>query len=241
MEQFVFSDENVSIGPDGKRLVTMEGEENFHMVRVLRVKTGEKVLATDGLGRTFLCVLKEVRREFSVCEVIDESRDLNASRLKYSIGLAVLKPVSKLEWALEKCTELGARQFLLFYSERSERTNLRIERLRNIAVSAMKQSLQSHFPEIVLAGSLADVVARSADYNVKFVFHEKSDCLLAGGLPHDSDVDKWTVALIGPEGGFTEREVAALAERGYEPRSLGSARLRSETAAVKVASLLSTY
>ncbi len=240
MEQFIFSGDDVTTEPDGRKLVAVEGSENFHLLRVLRLRIGDTLLATDGQGRTFLCVLKEASRERSVCEAVQEYHDLNISVRDYCIGLSILKPVSKVELAIEKCTELGARRFLLFYSERSEKTKLRMDRLQAVVKSAVKQSLQSRIPEIRVAKNIDEVSAHAAGYEQRFVLHEKSSEKFEVHLS-GLNAPRTTMALIGPEGGFADSEIELLTDNGFMSCSLGSPRLRSETAAIKAASLLSVY
>lgn len=240
MEQFVFEDRNLSDRADGKRTLIIDGDEHFHLSRVLRVRTGDRILATNGNGTTFLCAVTGIDRDKSVCEVIEAYQDLNRSTRNYCIGMAWLKPTSKLELAIEKCTELGASRFVLFNCERGEKANPRPDRLRAIVRSAVKQSLQSRFPELVIAGSLKETVDGSVSFDRKIVLHEKADeaINLGAALP---DGTESVIALVGPEGGFSEREIRFLEQNGYRSLSLGKARLRSETAAIKVSSLLAAY
>jgi len=239
MEQFIFDRSRVRNDGDS-RVAVIDGEEHFHLSRVLRIRVGEKVYMTDGLGTTFLCVVEKINREESLCKVIEEYHDMNASLRHFCIGIALLKPVVKLEIALEKCTEIGARAFVLFHSERSESANVRLDRLKNIVRSATKQSLQSHVPEVKVARNLQEVVASLSGYKEKYVLHEKSEKLFTERLAAVKRDDS-AVALIGPEGGFSENEIDYLIENNYGSFSLGKSRLRSETSAIKTAALLATY
>ncbi|HEY9165903.1 MAG TPA: RsmE family RNA methyltransferase [Candidatus Kryptonia bacterium] len=238
MEEFIYRIENRSPGPPGKGTIVLEGEEHFHLSRVLRVKPGNHVLATDGNGTTCLCTIRKINRENTLCEIEEEYQDLNSPARKFWIGLSMLKPVSKIESAVEKCTEIGAAGFLLFPSKRSEKVRPRLSRLDAIARSAMKQSLQSRIPTIVKIDDMEQLVARDREYNVRVVLHEKSR---DPAEPFIRQLANQTsvVALIGPEGGFTDEEIAFFKENGYAELSLGKSRLRSETAAIKIASLLS--
>jgi len=238
MEQFIFLDENR--GRDTNNLITIVGDEHFHLARVLRVKPGEKILATDGAGTTCLCIVKKIGKSESVCEVVEEYHDMNSSLREFCIAMAVLKPASKLEFALEKCTELGARKFLLFDSERSGKVKLRTERLRGIITSAVKQSLQSRIPELAMIESLEELSSQSSAYNQKIVLHEKATIMMSEYL---SDVPRTSpaIALVGPEGGFSEREIGFLESHGFKTLLLGKSRLRSETAAISIAAILNSY
>lgn len=240
MEQFIFQVKNRGGGGKGKDVIVIEGDEHFHLARVLRVKVNERILATDGRGLTCLCVVRRIEKDQSVCDVIEEYRDLNCSLREFCIGMALLKPVSKLELAIERCTELGARRFVLFNSERTESVSPRSNRLQGIVKSAVKQSLQSQFPELAIVKDLDEVVHNSRAYEEKFVLHEKS-CEMVSEYISQMAKDKSAVALIGPEGGFSDKEIDFLIENGFKAFSLGKSRLRSETAAIKMASLLAVY
>ena len=240
MEQFVFDDRNLSTMEDGRNILVIDGDEHFHLSRVLRVRAGDRILATNGKGATCLCVVTVIEKSRSVCEVLKNYDRLNCSVRNFRIGLAFLKPMSKMEMAIEKCTELGASGFVLFNTERSERTNPRLDRLQAIIKSAVKQSLQSCFPELTIAEDLEKVVAGNVSFEEKIVLHEKAEEILDPGslLSFGS---KSVIALVGPEGGFSENEIALLKGNGYRSFSLGKARLRAETAAIKVSSLLAAY
>lgn len=239
MEQFLFRDENLS-GEAGKRTLVIDGEESFHLFKVLRTRAGENILATNGAGKTLLCVVTTAGKDRTVCEVVEEYDDLNTPRREFCIAMALLKPMSKVETALEKCTELGARRFLLFYSERSESGKPRVERLQTIIKSAVKQSLRSRIPELVIVKDLENAAQHGRIYDARAAMHEKAEESFTGRL-HRMENGGSAIAMIGPEGGFSETEIAFLIENGYESLSLGKGRLRSETAAIAVATLLSTY
>ena len=240
MEQFIFESKNHLKNSVGVDVITIEGEEHFHLFRVLRAKVGDKILATDGKGKTCLCVIQRIGKTSSTCKVAEEYSELNSSSRKFWIGMAALKPVSKLETAIEKCTELGARGFLLFNTERSETINLRVDRMAGIIRSAVKQSLQSIIPELAIIKNLEEVATRSHAYEGKLVLHEKSNDAVEGYLT-ELNKDRTVIALVGPEGGFSDKEISFLAEKGFRSVSIGKSRLRSETAAIKIASLLGVY
>lgn len=240
MEEFIFETENRRNNSNGVDTINLKGEEHFHLSRVLRARVNDKVLVTDGNGTTCLCVIQTIGKDSSTCKVIDEYRDLNSSRRVFCIGMAALKPISKLEMAIEKCTELGARSFLLFNSERTEKVSPRVERVAGIIRSAVKQSLQSIIPEFAVLRDLEEVASRSHVYEKKSVLHEKSEDMVGEYLSR-SKKDSSMIALVGPEGGFSEEEINFLVGKGFSTVCVGKSRLRSETAAIKIASLLAEY
>lgn len=247
MEQFIFEIENRIRNSgrrldslSGKDLIMIKGDEHFHLARVLRMKVGEKIFAADGNGTTCLCIVKRIEKQESTCEVVEEYHNLNLSLREFCIGMAVLKPISKLEFAIEKCTELGASRIVLFNSERSKNVNLRFDRLQSIVKSAVKQSLQSKIPELAIVKNFEEVASHSYAYEEKFVLHEKSNTMVDDHLSKMNKTNS-VIALVGPEGGFLESEIEFLVGKGLKSVSLGKSRLRSETAAIKIASLLAVY
>jgi 16S rRNA (uracil1498-N3)-methyltransferase len=240
MEQFIFDTKNRKKDPVYRDIIVLNGDEHFHLARVLRIKVGSRIFVTDANGTTCLCLVRRIERDKSVCEVIEEYSGLNSSLRNFCIAAAVLKPVSKLEFAIEKCTELGVAQILLFNSERSKKVNLRLDRLQNIIVSAVKQSLQSKAPGLVFLKGLEEVVSHSHAFEEKIVFHEKADAMVYDYLLN-LEKHKSVIAMVGPEGGFSDGEIDFLIGKGFKSFSLGKPRLRSETAMIKVASLLAVY
>ncbi len=240
MEQFIFDSKNrtsISLGED---VILLTGDEHFHLSHVLRSKVGDQILATDGKGMTCLCLIQAIDRNGTTCKVIEERRNFNSSRRGFCVGLAVLKPVSKLELAIEKCTELGAGEFLVFNTERSWKVGLRPERIADIIVSAVKQSLQSEIPELRIVEDLNEALLMCRRYKLKLVLHEKSETMIDEILNKENETLS-AIALVGPEGGFTENEISFLVSEGFKSVRVGSSRLKSETAAIKIASLLGVY
>ncbi|MGC8595777.1 MAG: RsmE family RNA methyltransferase [Candidatus Kryptoniota bacterium] len=240
MEEFIVEDKESLEGAYKTGKIIISGEEHFHLSRVLRMRRGEKILVTDGRGLTFRCEVESITGSHTIARIINFERWLNASKREYAIAIAFLSTASKLEFALEKCTELGAREFVIFKSERSEGNRVRVDRLSRIIRSAVKQSLQCYIPVIHIADNLSSVRKISDSYKLRFVMDaaagEKLDEKIKQ-LPPEQSV----IAVIGPEGGLTEHEVGFFDLAGFERLSLGNSRLRSETAAIKTSSLLAVY
>ena len=138
-----------------------------------------------------------------------------------------------MEWLVEKAVEIGVGEITLLNCDHSERSFLKTDRLEKLAVSAMKQSLHTLLPEIHPAVSLRDLLStfRFPLSTQKFIAHCEADkprTPLATALKPGHDA----VVLIGPEGDFSEEEIALALECGFQPVSLGPSRLRTETAAL---------
>lgn len=211
--------------------------ECTHMIASLRLRKGDHVRATDGTGRIYDAVLDQARgrrvvgRVLKVCEV---------ARPSPSIFLFQgISRSSSMEFALEKCVELGIDGFIPVLVGRSIRRlgARRLERLRRIAVEAMKQSLGAYLPRVHDSASLDEALEMLADFDLMLVASElERQCLLSevARLKTAARIALW----IGPEGGFADVEVDGLLERGAIPFSLGSSRLRSETAAIAAVAVL---
>lgn len=168
-----------------------------------------------------------------------------------TLGISPLKNASRFEWFLEKATEIGINRILPLMCERTEKEQFRLDRLTNILVSAMLQSMQTWLPELGMPQPLGTVL--SSDIS-GMLSAESASVQRAGGEPrkfiaHCMDGDKQplrevydpvspSVLLIGPEGDFTPSELETALSRHWKPVSLGTTRLRTETAAVAGAVLL---
>jgi|SRR5690606_16382529 len=206
-------------------------EESKHAVRVLRLVSGDKVVLVDGVGGWYEAEIIDPhpkRTTLQILQVIEEYQ-----RFAYHIHIAVAptKNIDRIEWFLEKATEIGIQEFTPIIAEHSERKEVKVDRLKKIAIAAMKQSLKAYLPKINPAISLGQFLKEQENKSsAKVIAHcvdgEKS--YLAQVLKPREDY----LILIGPEGDFSEREIEQAQASGYTPISLGESRLRTETAAL---------
>lgn len=206
-------------------------EESNHCVQVLRRTAGDEVVVTDGVGNLYHCVITNPHRKH--CELrierVETPQALHEGWIR--IGIAPTKNIDRTEWAIEKCVEMGADEMVLLLCDHSERKTVNIERLQKIVVSAAKQSLKARFPILKPLTRMTDLAIEGD----RFIAH----CIEGYKATDDKRALKdkivrghETTVLIGPEGDFSPEEVKWALEQGYEPVSLGAARLRTETAAV---------
>lgn len=222
----LFYSESIS----GDHLV-LSADEAQHAIKVMRLRIGDALHATDGKGNIFKGeILSLDARELAVrVETIDSSIP-ECSRLH--IAIAPTKNTDRLEWFLEKATEFGVGEITPVICDRSERKELRTDRLQRILITAMKQSLRPWLPvlndpvplkkflERTIAGD--KYIAHCAENEKKSFFRE-------------IDVKKNTLVLVGPEGDFSPAEISLATDKGFIPVSLGNSRLRTETAGIAVA------
>lgn len=215
--------------PDILHSFTLSEEESQHAVRVLRLQAGDELEVVDGAGGYYFAVVTNPHPkhcEFQIKEIITEygKRDY-----RLHIAIAPTKNIERLEWFIEKCTEIGVDEITPILCRFSERKIIKPERLEKIIVSAAKQSLKAYFPILNPMCSFRDFIQQTT-VSQKFIAHcyEQDKQLLQQVYQKSSDA----VILIGPEGDFSPEEVQAAIQHQFHPVSLGSSRLRTETAGI---------
>jgi 16S rRNA (uracil1498-N3)-methyltransferase len=215
---------------DGK--VTIEGPETHHLRRVVRGKIGQGVALLDGCGNIYSAIIREIDDQNIRMDIV--GKEFVKREPPVDLALALFKP-SRMEMAVEKCTELGIRKIIPFIAERSihrgsgESFGNKRDRLVRKVESASKQSGQPWFPEVSGLLNMKELISGFSDYSSVFLadMGEYSQVIPSGSL-----VQKPCLGIIGPEGGLTATETELLCANGADPVRLGSARLRSETAAI---------
>jgi 16S rRNA (uracil1498-N3)-methyltransferase len=214
--------------------IFLNEETSKHLSQVLRMQAGAQIALTDGQGVSMLAELTVSNKRSSVVRVL-ESSIAEQSERKIIIGISPLKNAGRFEWFLEKATELGIYAIQPLICKRTEKTHFRAERFRNIMMSAMLQSRQYFLPHLLEPVKPDQLNKGSALCCLIAHCGEGEKRLLSEiTLPKTGIV----YMLIGPEGDFTEIETELLIEKGFMPVSLGSTRLRAETAGVVSAALL---
>ena len=211
--------------------VKINDEEQTHIAKVLRMHEGEEICISDGKGN-----LARGNLLFEGKRVLIETTEITENLPNFSnqlhIAIAPTKNIDRIEFFIEKATEMAVSEITLIQTEKTERKNLNIEKLRKQSISASKQSLRFHFPVINDLTKFSDYI-KTLDPETTFVAHcnenlERIDL-------KEIEPMKNITFLIGPEGDFSDREIQFLAERGIKAVSLGNQRLRTETAGVFVA------
>lgn len=212
----------------GEIHLTLNETESAH-VKVMRLKPGDQVLLTDGLGCFAQAVVDDVHHKKSTVRL--GSVDVQPEKpYKIKLAVAPTKNISRYEWFVEKAVEIGVDEIVPLWCDHSERERLRIDRLEKVAVAAMKQSLKAKLPRISEPVSIDAVLNENSPGDARFIawIDDTVNTHLKTVCPANKDI----TVLIGPEGDFSQREVKAAIERGFVPVSLGKSRLRTETAAL---------
>ncbi len=242
MNQFLIPSPTIPNPPN----LHLEGDEAKHALKVLRLREGDPCLVTDGKGFQARCSVGDVYQSALTLRV-DEIMDVQPRSPEITIALGLLKKRDRIEWALEKCTELGAAGLWLVHMDHSERSVVKLERAQAVVESALKQSKGAFMPDLRTFQSLDDVLKLNELASFDRV-------VLADETVTDAGVERIGVnrhpttsspvnpsrilVIIGPEGGISARERELLGSFAMDPISrmetisLGSNRLRAETAAI---------
>lgn len=204
-------------------------EEAKHCLRVLRKKQGDLVQVTNGKGELFNGTLDIIGKRAYV--QITTSEKINKTRSYYlHIAIAPTKNMDRLEWFLEKCTEIGIDEISLLLTSHSERKKIRFDRVEKIVLSAMKQSHQMHLPKCNDLIAYKDFISQNFSDYQKLICHCESefDKSSLKAFPKQNKI----LILIGPEGDFSLDEIQLAYKSEFKGLDLGINRLRTETAGI---------
>ncbi|MBG0782427.1 MAG: 16S rRNA (uracil(1498)-N(3))-methyltransferase [Bacteroidales bacterium] len=210
-------------------LFSLSEEESRHCIKVLRMNSGDAFRITNGKGLIFDATIIDAHPKHLQAELAEGVKGYDHWPFKLSIGIAPTKNSNRLEWFLEKATEMGVDEIYLFESFHSERRKIKLERLQKVMIAAMKQSVKSRLPK------LYDVKKLSALFHLPFDgdrFIAWIDDGVRLTLVKAATPSQNTFVLIGPEGDFSRAEIEESKVAGFVPVSLGASRLRTETAGV---------
>lgn len=220
-----------TIEPHYKEFILSE-DESKHAIRVLRLASGDEIYLVDGVGGWYTAKILDPHPKRTTLSILHVEQEYGKPAYHLHVAVAPTKNMDRMEWFLEKATEVGIQEITPIISDHSERKEVKLERFNKVVISAMKQSLQAYLPKINSSISLLQFFERikAEEYTAKTIAHcaagEKQyladTCLPAGKY----------IILIGPEGDFSENEIAQALSLGYQPVSLGNSRLRTETAAL---------
>ncbi len=211
----------------------LSDDSHKHAIQVLRMNNGDALHLTNGKGLLSRAVIVTADKKTASVKIESvqfvEQRDCHIT-----IAISLLKNTNRLEWFLEKVTELGITDIALLQCHRTEKQHYRFHRLNGVLIAAMLQSQQCWLP-VLQEPQLPEVVIQNAQQPIKLMAH----CENAIKIPiHKIKVTADTILLIGPEGDFTPDEIALATKHNFTMVSLGNTRLRSETAGVAAATVL---
>ncbi len=200
----------------------------MHCVRVLRKRAGDKIFVIDGKGSLFAATIEHADKKACLAKITELIKQDESRPYYLHIAIAPTKNISRFEWFLEKATEIGIDEITPILCEHSERKTIRPDRLEKILLSAAKQSLKAALPKLNDLIPIADFVkAEQPDVEKYMGWCEEETTKL---LKNQYQAGKNACILIGPEGGFSPREVDMAQDNGFQTISFGESRLRTETA-----------
>ena len=227
----LFFQENIS-----EPISQLSEEESKHLVRVLRKKQGDAITLTDGKGMVYQSVILDANPKKASLKILSKTEAVK-DNFQIHLAIAPTKSPDRMEWMVEKITEVGFHELTLLETENSERSYLKTDRLEKKIISACKQSIKFHIPKLNGNIRFKDLI-ESKEYNdyqkfIAYVDEDHQHHLLDLAQPHE----KYLV-LIGPEGDFDPKEIKKAIECGFKPVSLGKSRLRTETAGLAAVQML---
>jgi len=208
---------------------SLSEEESKHAIRVLRLQLNDEVILVDGKGGKYTAQITDVNPKKTILKITHSQQEFGKRNHYLHIAVAPTKNIERLEWFLEKATELGIDTITPIICDRSERKEVKTDRLNKIIISAVKQSIKAYHPLLNEAISFKQFIEPGFE-GAGFIAHcmEGEKPLLAQLIKPQGH---YTI-LIGPEGDFTPQELTLAQAAGYNGISLGEARLRTETAAL---------
>ena len=201
-------------------------QETKHAILVLRYQIGDSIEFTSGNGIYYAGKIVEIQKKSFIAEV-DSSKEMPQRNFVLAVG--ILKSSDRMEWLVEKCSEIGVKQLIFLKSQNGERSKINIEKLKKTAIAAMKQSHSAWLMDII---EMNFENAIKTNFNNKYIAY--CDSVIVQSMP--MKFGDQSIVFIGPEGDFTLGEIDLAKSNGFEVIGLGSQILRTETAAIVCAS-----
>ncbi|WP_210366958.1 16S rRNA (uracil(1498)-N(3))-methyltransferase [Bacillus sp. REN3] len=228
----------------------ISGDDRHHIARVMRMKAGDEIICVTPENRSAICQIEEITDETVVANVVKwEER---TSELPVLVVVASGLPKGdKLEWIIQKGTELGAYEFIPFTATRSvvkwdgKKAVKKIERLQKIAKEAAEQSHRRKIPDVSNLVSIKELIKKGSKYDHKLIAYEEEaregETSVLSSTLAETKPGETILIVFGPEGGLTSQEVALLKENSFKPCGLGPRILRTETAPLYALSAVSYH
>ncbi len=206
---------------------TLDETESKHCVRVLRLEKGDKITLVDGHGGFYSAEIDDPNPKRCTVKVVKSEHNFGKANFKLHIAIAPTKNIERIEWFLEKTTEIGIDRVTPLLCRFSERKEIKAERLEKVMISAMKQSLKAYLPQLDELTKFNEFISQPFD-GLKFIAYcdDQHRDLLRNKVISGQNC----LILIGPEGDFSSEEIELALKQGFQPVSLGESRLRTETA-----------
>lgn len=210
----------------------LDEEESKHAIRVLRLGIGDKIYLVDGKGNFFTALIQDNHPKRVIIQIEEVKKEFGKRNYALHIAIAPTKNIERFEWFLEKATEIGIDEITPIICERSERKDVKLDRLNKIVITAMKQSIKAFKPilnEPVKFESFIEKQSQKKDVKMAIAHCVEDEKRFLNEIYKSQGS---ICILIGPEGDFTPNEIKLALDKGVLPISLGESRLRTETAGI---------
>jgi 16S rRNA (uracil1498-N3)-methyltransferase len=227
----------------GDQRGVIDGPELLHLRKVLRLVVGDRITVFDDAGWEHEAVIRALSAEQGEIEIVSSYRPARESDVRIILGVGLTKG-EKMDFVVEKATELGAQAIVPFTSEFSvpkldeRKITSRTTRWEKIALAAVKQCGRTRLPEVLPLRDFAALVSGDWDHALKLFFWEKESAQSLRAAREKRGEAKAVLLVVGPEGGFSAPEAALAQAHGFESVHLGPRILRAETAAIAALSLV---
>ena len=225
--------------PDAAHQTELPVEEAMHATRVLRLKAGDEIFLMDGVGNYYRAQITIAATHHCYYEILEHLPQEPEWKGHLHLAIAPTKMMDRMEWLVEKATEIGVDEISFLNCKFSERKLLKLPRLEKIVISAVKQSHKAWNPVLHEMVSFKDFIRQPREGG-KFIAHcydQIPRTYLFDELRKSSAPEELTV-MIGPEGDFSIDEVKDAVEAGYQSVHLGTSRLRTETAGLSAVMMM---
>ncbi|MGB9696676.1 MAG: RsmE family RNA methyltransferase [Ignavibacteria bacterium] len=216
-----------------KQLLHIEDFEYKHLVKVLRKRIGDEINVTDGEGNIYKCRIDAITKTKIIASIEDTAKDLYELAYNLIACISPLRNPSRFEFEIEKSVELGVKKIIPVVTERTvvkeAFEGTKFERYRKIIITAMGQSMRCVLPEMSNKITLEKLIEETTNEPNRIVFYEFAE---DEEFFKPEPTSKNIFVLIGPEGGFSDKEINLLRLSGWKVNSLGERKVRSETAAI---------
>ena len=228
--------------------VYLDGDDAHHLRVVLHAQPGTKIAVLDGSGQEWPAALTELGKTKAAAQLREPFEPNTEPNVQITVAQALPKVGEKMEQVLQRGTEIGVSGFWAYQSERSlthltgDRQDKRQVRWNAIVKTAAEQTHRAILPSLTVSGDLRVVLTTASDYDAAFLAYEgETETGLKRALQEMSETPARVLVIVGPEGGFSDTEVKAARKAGVQTISLGPRILRTETAALVLASQILFY
>jgi 16S rRNA (uracil1498-N3)-methyltransferase len=220
----------------GQTSFTLNEISSKHCVQVLRMQENQRVDITNGMGYLFEAIIVNAHKKNTLVQIQSE-KFIAASSQKITLGIGLLKNLTRLEWLLEKATEMGVYEIMPLLCEHTLFEKFKLERFQNILQSAMIQSQQVWLPLLATPVKFKEAIQNQKQAQKLIAHCEAGNKINIKEIEASADL----LLFIGPEGDFSTAEIELALANNYQAIHLGPTRLRTETAALFALSVLKKF